>query len=164
MNTAWTVLLVIVGVVAVVGSLFMLGMRYKWPLVLDGVRRMNRRFMNPRQMRTAGTPGAYAGIIHHTGRTSGRKYQTPVGIVPVGDTFVIVLPYGTRPDWLKNVLAAGTATVTHEGANYTVDRPEVLPVDAVPEAFTDADRRTQRIYAVDRCLRLHVTETEGATR
>jgi deazaflavin-dependent oxidoreductase (nitroreductase family) len=150
-------MIVLWSLLAALGSLFtlfFLGMRYKWPLVLDGVRRMNRRYTNPRQMKTAGDPGAYAGIIHHVGRTSGREYQTPVGIVPAGTGVAIVLPYGTRPDWVKNVLAAGRAEVTHEGIRFEVDNPEVVPVRSSGATFTPSDRRTQRLYAVDRCLRL----------
>lgn len=150
MSAIWITLAVLGTAVAT----FLLGMRYRWPLVIDGVRRMNRRFMNPRQMRTAGTPGAYAGIIHHVGRTSGREYRTPIGVVPTDDGLVIVLPYGTRPDWLKNVLAAGTAHITHEGETFTVDSPEVLPIESSGAPFTPADRRSQRLFAVDECLRL----------
>lgn len=147
----------VLGTPSVLLALFFLGMRYKWPFVLDGVRRMNRRLMNPRQMRTAGTPGAYAGIIHHVGRRSGREYRTPVGIVPAEDGVAIVLPYGTRPDWLQNVLAAGRAEITHDGDHFPVSDPQVVHVDASGAAFTPADRRTQRLYGVDQCLRLRTT-------
>lgn len=155
MNALWTLLLTALIVAVLVAATFMAGMRYKWPFVLDGVRRMNRRFLNPRQMRTAGTPGAYAGIIHHVGRTSGREYETPVGIVSVEDTFVIVLPYGTRPDWVKNVLATGTATLTHEGTTHTVERPEVVPIEEVLESLDESDQKAQAWFNVDQCLRLH---------
>ena len=47
--------------------------------------------MNPAQMRTAGTPGAYAGIIRARGRVSGRMIETPVGIIADGDAFLIAL-------------------------------------------------------------------------
>lgn len=156
MSTASAVAVLLVAAFLAVGATFMLGMRYKWPIVLDGVRRMNRRFLNPRQMRTAGTPGAYAGIIHHVGRTSGRNYQTPVGITPVDHTFVIVLPYGTRPDWVKNLLAAGSATISYEGATHAVGRPEVIPTHDVLESLDESDQKAHGWFNVDQCLRLHV--------
>lgn len=155
MNTVWTILLVIAALVATVAAIFMVGMRYKWPFVLDGVRRMNRRFLNPRQMRTAGTPGAYAGVIGHIGRTSGREYQTPVGITEVDDAFVIVLPYGTRPDWVKNVLAAGQATLTHEGTTHIVEGPEVVSIEDVVAHLEPSDQSAQGWFNVTHCLRLH---------
>lgn len=155
MNTPWTLLLTTATVTALGAATFMAGMRYKWPFVVDGVRRMNRRFLNPLQMRTAGTPDAYAGIIGHIGRNSGREYQTPVGIVQHEDTFVIVLPYGTRPDWVKNVLTAGTATLTHEGATHSVERPEVVPIEDVLTHLDPSDQRTHTWFNVTQCLRLH---------
>lgn len=155
MNAPWTIFWFFAASLTLVAATFMAGMRYKWPFVLDGVRRMNRRFLNPRQMRSAGTPGAYAGIIHHVGRTSSREYQTPVVITEFADAFVIVLPYGTRPDWLKNVLAAGTATLTHEGATHDVDRPEIVAISDVLEHLDDSDQKAHDWFNVNQCLRLH---------
>src|SRR5688572_30555725 len=109
---------------AVVLALFVLGMRAKSGVALGAVRLISRLF-NPMQMRSAGTPGAFASIIRHRGRRSGRAYATPVGAVPIDDGFVITLPYGTRAHWVRNVLAAGAATLVSEGRSYEVDRVEV---------------------------------------
>ena len=133
---------------------FLIGMRKKSPTVVDAVRKMNRAVMNPKQMTSAGTPGAYASIIKHTGRTSGKSYETPIGAVPTEDGFVIGLPYGTRADWLKNVIADGSATIVHEGDEYEVDRPEVLPIEAASDYFSTQDQRALQVFAVDQCLRV----------
>jgi deazaflavin-dependent oxidoreductase (nitroreductase family) len=145
-----------IGLALMLPVVFMLGMRFKWPFVLDAVRAMNKRFMNPRQMRSAGTPGAYAAVIHHIGRSSGRPYATPVGAIRTGDEILITLPYGTRPDWLKNVMAAGTAALDHEGDHIEVDNPEVVPTSEVIDRFPPSDRKAQQLFAVDQALRLHV--------
>jgi hypothetical protein len=42
------------------------------------------------------------------------------------DGFIIPLPYGTRVDWLQNVLAAGQATVSAKGETHDVTEPEVI--------------------------------------
>jgi len=148
----WIVLLVVVlaGAVASV----MLGMRARAPWALDTMRWVTRIFFNRRQMRTAGTPGAYASIIRHPGRVSGKAYVTPVGATPTGDGFVIALPYDTRSDWVKNVLAAGSATLTHEGQTNELDRPEVLPIEWGEPYFTEKDRSSHRSVNVANCLRL----------
>ncbi len=142
------------------GVAFLLGMRAKSRLLLNAVRRMNRAFMNPRQMATAGTPGAYAAIIRHRGRTSGASYETPVGAVETDDGFVIALPYGTRPDWLKNVLAAGSATIVHEGHTYRVTDLDVVPMESVESFFPAKDRRAHRMFRVDLCLRARRAEND----
>jgi deazaflavin-dependent oxidoreductase (nitroreductase family) len=115
----WSVIAIVVGIlllaVLAVGVTFALGMRAKTPWVLDRVRHFARAIGNPYQMRTAGTPGAMASVIEHRGRTSGRAHRTPVDAVPTEDGFVIATVYGARTDWLKNVLASGSATIVNEG-------------------------------------------------
>ena len=149
------------GLVAI-ALIFMLAMRMKSPLVLRPLIRLQRAVLNPRQMRSAGTPGSYAAVIRHRGRTSGRPYETPVGAVAVEDGFLIALPYGSRAQWLQNVLAGGSATIVHEGQTCQVDRPEIIPMQAVEAQFTAGDQQSFRWFAVDRCLRVRRVEPQGA--
>ena len=116
-------------------------MRTKSPLVLRPIVALSRSVVNPRQLRRAGRPGAYASIIRHLGRRTGRAYETPVGVVPDGDAFLIVLPYGLRTQWLRNVLAAGEATLVTEGSTYRVDRPEVVPTCEVADRLAGGPAR-----------------------
>src|SRR5512143_1747052 len=135
MGQILTVIVVISLGIGALGTAFVLGWRAKSPLVLGPIIAFSKRFMNPQQMRTAGTPGAYAGIIRHRGRVSGTAYDTPVCIVPDGDAFLVALPYGSRAQWLRNVLAAGTATVVHEGRTYRVDAPRLVRLASVADRF-----------------------------
>jgi deazaflavin-dependent oxidoreductase (nitroreductase family) len=146
---------VLILVCGALGATFVLGMRAKSPLVVGVVVGASKRWLNPQQLRTAGTPGAYAGVIHHRGRRSGSAYATPVGVVEADGAFLIALPYGTRTQWSRNVLAAGSAELTVEGRTWAVDQPELVPTDAVIDAFGPQDRRMFRLLHTDRCLRLH---------
>ena len=148
----------LLGLVAVAAAVLVLGLRWKSPLVLGFLIWLAKRFMNPAQMRTAGTPGAYAGIIRARGRVSGRMIETPVGIVATDDAFLVALPYGTRAQWLRNVLAAGEATLVHEGGTYAVDRPELIRTAPVAHLFSPSDQRLFRLMRVDDCLRLRRAE------
>jgi deazaflavin-dependent oxidoreductase (nitroreductase family) len=145
-----------------VAIVFVLGMRARSQPLLTAVRRLNRALFNPRQMRSAGSPGAFASVIRHTGRTSGRAYETPVGAVPTDDGFVIVLVYGSRTDWLENVLASGSATIVNEGHAYRVHQPEVIPLKAAAAHLPASDRRAQRLIGVDQCLRVRRVDPEAA--
>lgn len=142
---------VVVGLVAA-GAVWFAGMRRKWRPVIDVQRRVNRKLMNPRQLRTAGSPGAYAGVVHHVGRHTGREYATPVVPYPTGDGFVVALPYGTRPDWVRNVLAAGTARIDHEGGHVDVLDPRVVPIAEAPVAFPESEQRAHRAFDLRECL------------
>jgi deazaflavin-dependent oxidoreductase (nitroreductase family) len=137
--------------VGAIGIVFVVGMRTKSPLVLNPVRRAGRaskRFV----LKSSGTPGGIASVVRHVGRTSGTPYETPVSAVPTDDGFAIALPYGPNTDWLKNVLASGSATVVHEGGTYPVDRPEVVPMSVAAPIFSPSDQRTHRLFGVDECL------------
>jgi deazaflavin-dependent oxidoreductase (nitroreductase family) len=154
-----TVFGIVVGLPAALAVVVMAGMRYKWKAVIDGVRRLNKSVLNPQQMKSAGRPGAYAAIIRHTGRTSGRPYETPVGPVPTSTGCAIGLPYGTTPDWLKNVVSAGSAELEFEGRTYTLSAPTIASTDQV-DVFGSGDRRTQRMFGVDQCLLVEAAESK----
>lgn len=121
---------------------------------LAAVRRLNRRFTNRRVMKTAGRPGASASVIRHVGRTSGNPYETPVGVIDTGEDVLITLPYGTTSDWLKNVRAAGSAEVVHEGQTFLVEHPEVVLAADVASHHSLRERLVQRLYGVELVLRL----------
>jgi deazaflavin-dependent oxidoreductase (nitroreductase family) len=139
-------------------AVLLLGLRRKYPPVVDMVRRFARDVGNPRMLRSAGGPGASASIVRHVGRSSGKSYETPVTAVPTADGFVIALPYGANIDWLKNLLAAGSATLVHDGQAHLVDQPEVVPVARAAQDFSPGERRVLRVLGVNECLRLHRPE------
>ena len=146
---------IVAAVLAALAGLIVVLWRAKSPLILRPIIWLGKHVFNPIQMRTAGTPGAYAGIVRHRGRVSGRVYETPVGVIATDDGFLITLPYGTQASWLRNVLAAGEAALVTEGATYKVDQPELIPMRDVADRFSAADQRLTRVLAVDSCLRLH---------
>lgn len=151
-------LLVALGIVGVV---FVVGMRAKSPLVLDAVRRCSRagkRFV----LASAGTPGSTVSVVRHLGRKTGRPYETPVQAVATEDGFVVALPYGLNTDWLKNVLAGGSAAITHDGITHRVDRPEVIFMSVGAPHFSTNDQRTHRLFGVDQCLLVRRVELDDA--
>lgn len=113
-------------------------------MVLDTVRVFNKHVLNPVMMLVAGQKYWYAGVIEHTGRRSGKTYAAPVVVERVGDGFIIPLPYGTKVDWLRNVLAAGRATVRAHGDTCQAVEPEI--VDAATASAQLSPRR-QREFA-----------------
>ena len=135
-------------------------MRTKSPWMLGVIRQVNRSAMNKVAVQFAGTPGAYASIIRHRGRRSGTAYETPIVPVATADGFVVALPYGPDTDWVKNVLAAGSAELVTEGATHAVDQPEVVDIDVVGDAFPPNEQRTHRLFGVTSCLRLHRAESD----
>lgn len=105
-----------------------------WPRPFrDLIRTSNKYLLNPIMLRLAGRRYWYASVLHHTGRRSGRRFSTPVVIDRVGDDVYVPLPYGTRVDWLRNVLAAREASITTAGQTYELTSPEVVDAaEALP--------------------------------
>ena len=147
--------------IAIIAAGFVLGMRTKSRLVQGPIIWMTKRFINPRQVRAAGSAGVSTSIVRNVGRVSGRVYETPVDAVPAGDAFLVALPYGTNAQWARNVLASGSATVVTGGREYAVDRAELVPMAGVIEAFPEGDRRGFRLLKTDTCLRLHRADGEA---
>ena len=110
----------------------------------------------------AGTPGANVSVIRHRGRTSGRAYETPVGVVATDDGFLIAMPYGLQANWLRNLLASGSAAIVHEGLTHAVDQPEIVPMREVATRFPASDQLGFRVLRVDQCLRVRPVETDEA--
>lgn len=121
-------------------------------MALDNIRVFNKHLLNPLMMRLAGRKYWYASVIEHTGRRSGKHYATPVVAERVPDGFVIPLPYGVGVDWLRNVLAAGHASVRSHGQSYRVVQPEVISAEAAGPRLQPRRRRTFDMFGVKHFL------------
>jgi deazaflavin-dependent oxidoreductase (nitroreductase family) len=65
-------------------------------------------------------------VIVHKGRNTGRSYSTPVLAFRSGGQLCVILFYGTQADWLRNVLAAGSAEVRRAGKPGRLANPRVV--------------------------------------
>lgn len=137
---------------------WLLGMRDKDSAVVRAQRRLNRDHVNPRQRATAGTAGSTTALVRHTGRRSGRTYETPVDAIRTPDGFVVAMVYGPDTDWVRNLVAGGPAAVIHDGAEHPVESATVVDVDEVADAFTSAQRRVGRVFGIRQAL---VVRTSG---
>ena len=154
MGTLLRVLVAVAGGGAALWLAFVWAFRTRNRHVQGVIRRLNRRVTNPKQLRTAGQPGAYASVVHHVGRRSGTAYRTPVVVVPADDDLLVALPYGPGADWVRNVLDAGGATIEHEGATLHATRPELVPLAVANPYFPAKEQRMHRVYGVRDFLRL----------
>jgi len=118
------------------------------------LRTFNKHILNPMMLTLAGRRHWYAAALHHTGRRSGRPYTTPVVAQPVPDGFVIPLPYGAQVDWLRNVLAAGHASIDVRGRRYIIMNPQIVDAAAVFPLLPIRLQRTWRRFHIEQYLRV----------
>lgn len=109
------------------------------PQRMRALARFNRYVTNPIQ-RLWAPYLPYMAILEHTGRKSGNRYRTPVMVFIKSDTVIVPLNYGTQSDWVRNILAAGSAGVIHRGRRYRLTDPQILPADSpdLPAALRGA--------------------------
>ena len=81
------------------------------------VAAFNKRVNNPIQRQYAWLLPPWA-IIVHTGRTSGRRYRTPVNAFKRGSILAVAMLYGERSDWAQNLLSAGGGQIVRGGRTY----------------------------------------------
>ncbi len=105
--------------------------------------KINKRVFNPKAIRKGEYP-----VVTHVGRRSGRSYQTPLDAYPTETGYVLVARYGPESDWVRNILAAETATLRVDGQEHGLDSPrlvsqeealDVLVSDEPPADFTKAE-------------------------
>jgi deazaflavin-dependent oxidoreductase (nitroreductase family) len=127
------------------------------------VVRIVARFVNPVTMLIAGRRWMpVLGILHHRGRRSGRAYATPLGMRPLGDTFVMPRTFGEDAAWYRNVLAAGGCVVTYRGRDYTLVEPEVIDYATAAPAFPRYERLQFRLVGINEYLRLRLAHPSPA--
>ena len=140
-------------------------LRVRW--ISDRTRQSTKR-LNRFAGKLAGTRAGMLyfnlSALHHVGRRSGRAYVTPLGAYPYGDGFVLAVAY-PEVDWLRNVLAAGKCTLTRNGKEYALERPEVIPLSEALTAYPLLVKPFIVAAGMKRFLWLHrppvVTEVTG---
>jgi deazaflavin-dependent oxidoreductase (nitroreductase family) len=125
------------------------------------VARFNRHVTNPIVRLAAGWVPPFA-LVEHVGRTSGKRYRTPVLAFGRAGRLVIALTYGPATDWVRNVLAHGGANVGRFGRTrrYGVARIEhgAGGMDLMPWAV----RPVLRVLGVAEFLVLRPTDVTAA--
>lgn len=92
------------------------------------VAKTNRYWINPVARRLAGRFPPFI-LIRHIGRTSGKRYETPIWGFRQPDGFLIVLTYGPGTDWLRNLQASGTCEGVYGKRTYILTEPRIVEDD-----------------------------------
>jgi deazaflavin-dependent oxidoreductase (nitroreductase family) len=113
---------------------------------------INKRLFNPRAVAGGKWP-----VLTHVGRGSGTTYRTPLDAHPVDGGYLFVLVYGSRSDWVRNVLAAGTARLRVDGSEVALTAPRLVDRDEAFRALPAEVRRPPRLLRITEFLRMDTT-------
>jgi deazaflavin-dependent oxidoreductase (nitroreductase family) len=98
------------------------------------------------------------GVVHHVGRSSGRRYATPVVVRATEDGFVVPLPWGRDTQWVRNVLAQEGAVIRWKGRDHHAVRPRVVDASEVPDGFSRIQRAAMGAFHIRWALRLDLAD------
>jgi deazaflavin-dependent oxidoreductase (nitroreductase family) len=109
------------------------------------VASFNRRVTNPVARAVVGRIPTQ-GLLEHVGRTSGKRYRTPLTIFSTRDGYVILIGYGLESDWLKNVLAGGATSIRTLGNTIEVGEPRLISKAEGATLVTPRSRFFYRLF------------------
>lgn len=160
MRRFFKVLAVIVGIIVIEEifetALEIWAFKGRSPRAFRWLTTYHKHVSNPVMVRFFAGRSSRDALLHHVGRRSGRAYATPLTAHRSEDTIIVPLPYGTKTDWLLNLQSAGQGVVELEGRSFTVDEPEVVPIDEVMPLLPSLLERIVQMHDTQRALRLHV--------
>jgi deazaflavin-dependent oxidoreductase (nitroreductase family) len=84
-------------------------------------------------------------IVRHRGRRSGKVFETPIIVAPLGGDFVVELTYGDRVQWYRNVVAAGGCELVRGGRTTRIVAVEPLDADVGRAAYPPPQRAVLRL-------------------
>lgn len=94
-------------------------------------------------------------MVHYRGRRTGRERTTPVQVRTHGEFFVIAVPWPSRSQWHRNVLAAGGCVLRWRGSDHRTDAPALITAREAAAAYNAVERFLIRLTRLDVFLRLH---------
>ena len=131
-----------------------------FPRLLTG---LHKDVINKVALRIAGRSAI--ADLEHVGRTSGRVYHTPVRAFRAGGAVVVGINFGTKSDWLRNVLAAGHCRMVLRGQAMELDQPRVVPIEqgmkSMPRVF---GLGLKHVVRTRNCLELSVVSSAMSPR
>ena len=120
------------------------------------VNRYLNRFTRPMAKRLPGFA-----VLTHSGRRTGRTYQTPINIFRRGDDYFFFLTYGSDVQWVKNVLASGSCSIETRGRIVELADPELVTDPELRPAPPAVRFVEQRIAGVTQYLRMRARPGEA---
>ncbi len=88
-------------------------------------------------------------VVRHTGRHSGRQFETPVAARRVDGGFVLALAFGRTAQWYRNLVAARRGIIRWRGVDHPVGAPHAMAAEVALAAFLPVQRAGLRAADVD---------------
>jgi deazaflavin-dependent oxidoreductase (nitroreductase family) len=119
---------------------------------------INKKLLNPRALEN----GKWD-VITHVGRSSGKTYRTPLDATEVEGTFLFIVVYGSRADWVQNILASGTAALETGGEVIQLCQPRLVPGEIARPTLDGLVTLPPRFLKVNEYLQMDIASRTSAS-
>lgn len=82
---------------------------------------INKRVFNRMELKRGVRP-----VLIHVGRSSGKTFYTPLDAHQIEGGYLFIMNYGRESDWVKNILASGSASLRVDGREVALESPRVI--------------------------------------
>jgi deazaflavin-dependent oxidoreductase (nitroreductase family) len=130
-------------------------------MLFNRIRYFNKYIFNRLMLRFAGSSRSRFAVVRHVGRRSGRSYETPIIVAPLGTDVVVALTYGPHVDWYRNLLATGHGTLRRQGRTYAIRALEPISRTAALRQFPALQRGILRLLGIEHFVRMTLGAPEA---
>lgn len=118
---------------------------------------INKRVFNPRELKRGVRP-----VLTHVGRSSGKTYHTPLEAYSIDNGYMFIMMYGPGSDWVKNVLAAGKATLRIDAHDVELVSPRVVTKDVAWPQLPETVKPPPNFLRVTEALQMDIRDRSPA--
>lgn len=124
------------------------------------IRYFNKKYTNRLMKKIAGKRCSPIALIMHTGRKTGRQYETPIIAAKCEDHFIFALTYGKEVDWYRNILAHATAELLWRGQWIKLVNPRSVNIEAGRSAFSSPAKTMLKLINIRYYFQMEIDITE----
>ncbi|HEX6300031.1 MAG TPA: nitroreductase/quinone reductase family protein [Acidimicrobiia bacterium] len=118
---------------------------------------INKRLFNPLAINS----GKWD-VITHVGRISGEMHRTPLAASEVDGTFIFIVVYGSKSDWVQNILASGRATLDTGEEVVDLVEPRLIPGETARAMIGDQVTLPPSFLKVNEYLQMDIAARRSA--
>ncbi len=112
---------------------------------------VNKRVFNRWELKRGVRP-----VLIHVGRTSGKTYETPLDAHRVDGGYIFICNYGSRSDWVRNILASGMASLRIGAERVDLVAPRLITAEEALQQLPAGTKTPPRSMNVTEFLRMDV--------
>ena len=110
---------------------------------------LNKRTFNKREIRKGDRP-----VLTHVGRATGTTYRVPLDAHRTTSGYVFIPLYGAHSDWVRNIMASGSAQLRVEGAQYDLDAPRLVTAEEAASSLPHGTNAPAGFTRVEQLLQM----------